>query len=83
MRRAGLPASADVDTQVAVWGTDPGGRRSSINVHPFGYPSRSRRRTCGDGRLTRAEPPFADPRQYAEAGATRIPGSHPEEGAHR
>ncbi|MCG3040102.1 FAD-dependent oxidoreductase [Streptomyces sp. S1A] len=52
------------------------GHRVTV-VEANGNRAGGRIKTFRTGGHERAEQPFADPKQYAEAGAMRIPGSHP------
>ncbi|MGW7198799.1 flavin monoamine oxidase family protein [Streptomyces chryseus] len=52
------------------------GHRVTI-VEANGNRAGGRIKTFRTGGHENAKPPFADPKQYAEAGAMRIPGSHP------
>ncbi|MGC9500484.1 flavin monoamine oxidase family protein [Streptomyces sp. WG7] len=61
---------------VAAWLLKKAGHRVTV-LEANGNRAGGRIKTFRSGGHERAEQPFADPRQYAEAGAMRIPGSHP------
>jgi monoamine oxidase len=61
---------------VAAWLLKRAGHRVTV-LEANGNRAGGRVKTFRRGGHERAEQPFADPRQYAEAGAMRIPGSHP------
>ncbi|MFK0121038.1 FAD-dependent oxidoreductase [Streptomyces sp. NPDC090994] len=61
---------------VAAWLLKRAGHRVTV-LEANGNRAGGRIKTFRTGGHERAEQPFADPRQYAEAGAMRIPGSHP------
>ncbi|MFJ9736836.1 flavin monoamine oxidase family protein [Streptomyces sp. NPDC101166] len=60
---------------VAAWLLKRAGHRVTV-LEANGNRAGGRIKTFRSGGHERAEQPFADPRQYAEAGAMRIPGSH-------
>ncbi|WTO50558.1 FAD-dependent oxidoreductase [Streptomyces chartreusis] len=61
---------------LAAWLLHQAGHQVTI-VEANGNRAGGRIKTFRAGGHERAAAPFADPRQYAEAGAMRIPGSHP------
>ncbi|GAA2458488.1 hypothetical protein GCM10010421_59850 [Streptomyces glaucus] len=61
---------------VAAWLLKRAGHRVTV-LEANGNRAGGRIKTFRRGGHENAEQPFADPRQYAEAGAMRIPGSHP------
>ncbi|MGW7278734.1 flavin monoamine oxidase family protein [Streptomyces sp. NPDC054844] len=61
---------------VTAWLLKKAGHRVTV-LEANGNRAGGRVKTFRSGGHERAEQPFADPRQYAEAGAMRIPGSHP------
>ncbi|WP_030791088.1 flavin monoamine oxidase family protein [Streptomyces sp. NRRL S-920] len=61
---------------VAAWLLTRAGHRVTV-LEANGNRAGGRIKTFRRGGHENAEQPFADPRQYAEAGAMRIPGSHP------
>ncbi|MEU1055335.1 FAD-dependent oxidoreductase [Streptomyces sp. NPDC005876] len=86
--RKGLPAQRRAQPKdVLVIGAGPAGlvtawllKRAGHRVTVLeanGNRAGGRIKTFRRGGHEHAEQPFADPRQYAEAGAMRIPGSHP------
>ncbi|GAA4317358.1 hypothetical protein GCM10023086_40280 [Streptomyces venetus] len=61
---------------VTAWLLKNAGHRVTV-LEANGNRAGGRIKTFRSGGHEQAEQPFADPRQYAEAGAMRIPGSHP------
>ncbi|MGV9273817.1 flavin monoamine oxidase family protein [Streptomyces griseosporeus] len=61
---------------VTAWLLRQAGHRVTV-LEANGNRAGGRIKTFRRGGHERAEQPFADPRQYAEAGAMRLPGSHP------
>ncbi|GAA2431666.1 flavin monoamine oxidase family protein [Streptomyces macrosporus] len=61
---------------VAAWLLKEAGHEVTV-VEANGNRAGGRIKTFRTGGHEKAAQPFADPRQYAEAGAMRIPGSHP------
>ncbi|CAM5738214.1 putative L-amino-acid oxidase [Streptomyces afghaniensis 772] [Streptomyces afghaniensis] len=61
---------------VTAWLLKKAGHRVTV-LEANGNRAGGRIKTFRNGGHEHAEQPFADPRQYAEAGAMRIPGSHP------
>ncbi|MFI1420842.1 flavin monoamine oxidase family protein [Streptomyces sp. NPDC020731] len=61
---------------VAAWLLKRAGHRVTV-LEANGNRAGGRIKTFRNGGHEHAGQPFADPRQYAEAGAMRIPGSHP------
>ncbi|WP_449487883.1 flavin monoamine oxidase family protein [Streptomyces purpurascens] len=61
---------------VAAWLLKRAGHRVTV-LEANGNRAGGRVKTFRNGGHEHAKQPFADPRQYAEAGAMRIPGSHP------
>ncbi|MER0443812.1 FAD-dependent oxidoreductase [Streptomyces sp. Edi4] len=84
---SGLPRSAGRAKKVLVIGAGPAGLVATLLLRRAGHTvtlieangnrAGGRIKTFRTGGHEHAEQPFADPRQYAEAGAMRIPGSHP------
>ncbi|MGW7052475.1 flavin monoamine oxidase family protein [Streptomyces sp. NPDC054887] len=83
----GLPRTGAAPRDVLVVGAGPAGmvaasllKRAGHRVtvvEANGNRAGGRIKTFRTGGHENAKPPFADPKQYAEAGAMRIPGSHP------
>ncbi|MCT9092459.1 FAD-dependent oxidoreductase [Streptomyces sp. ASQP_92] len=83
----GLPRSAAGPKKVLVVGAGPAGLVTALLLRRAGHTvtlveangnrAGGRIKTFRTGGHERAKQPFADPRQYAEAGAMRIPQSHP------
>ncbi|WP_369382600.1 flavin monoamine oxidase family protein [Streptomyces sp. cg36] len=83
----GLPRSATTPKKVLVVGAGPAGLVAAMLLRRAGHTVTlleangnrvgGRIKTFRTGGHERAAQPFTDPRQYAEAGAMRIPGSHP------
>ncbi|HEX5565620.1 MAG TPA: NAD(P)/FAD-dependent oxidoreductase [Streptomyces sp.] len=81
------PAKARGRKKVLVVGAGPAGLTAALLLKQAGHDvtvveangnrAGGRVKTFRTGGHERAAQPFADPRQYAEAGAMRIPGSHP------
>ncbi|MEV8528684.1 FAD-dependent oxidoreductase [Streptomyces sp. NPDC052000] len=84
---SGLPRSAGRSKKVLVVGAGPAGLVTALLLRRAGHTVTvieangnrvgGRIKTFRTGGHEQAEQPFADPRQYAEAGAMRIPQSHP------
>ncbi|MFF8906494.1 flavin monoamine oxidase family protein [Streptomyces olivaceoviridis] len=80
-RRAGGPKSvlvigAGPAGLVTAWLLKQAGHRVTV-LEANGNRAGGRIKTFRRGGHEKAAQPFADPRQYAEAGAMRLPGSHP------
>ncbi|MEU9980582.1 NAD(P)/FAD-dependent oxidoreductase [Streptomyces sp. NPDC050856] len=83
----GLPRAATKPKKVLVLGAGAAGMVAAHLLREAGHEvtvveangnrAGGRIKTFRTGGHENAEQPFADPRQYAEAGAMRIPGSHP------
>ncbi|WP_260610955.1 FAD-dependent oxidoreductase, partial [Streptomyces sp. WAC06614] len=85
--RSGLPRSRKPPKKVLVIGAGPAGLTAAHLLRSAGHQVTvieananrvgGRIKTFRAGGHERAAAPFADPKQYAEAGAMRIPDSHP------
>ncbi|MFB6819416.1 flavin monoamine oxidase family protein [Streptomyces sp. NPDC056347] len=83
----GLPRGRRAPKKVLVIGAGPAGLAAADLLHRAGHTVTvieangnrvgGRIKTFRPGGHERAKAPFADPKQYAEAGAMRIPDSHP------
>ncbi|MFF8831508.1 flavin monoamine oxidase family protein [Streptomyces sp. NPDC015131] len=83
----GLPRSSTARKKVLVLGAGPAGMVAAHLLREAGHDvtvieangnrAGGRIKTFRTGGHENADQPFADPKQYAEAGAMRIPGSHP------
>jgi len=83
----GLPRAGTSPKRVLVVGAGPAGLTAALLLRQAGHDvtvieangnrAGGRVKTFRTGGHEGAAQPFADPRQYAEAGAMRIPGSHP------
>ncbi|MEE1755392.1 flavin monoamine oxidase family protein [Streptomyces sp. SP18CS02] len=83
----GLPKTRSAPKKVLVIGAGPAGMAAAALLRRAGHRvtvieangnrAGGRIKTFRTGGHEKAKQPFADPKQYAEAGAMRIPGSHP------